>query len=233
LWEPHNGIKGPKCVLGHDITYRRRIRNATCFTEDGLNQIVSIENCPCENRDYECDYDYEKTSISGICAYQGTSISMSNSFTEAQVQCASEDYYTISSGYRKVPGDTCSGDIPEFAPIVQNCTKSLDMMLISGAGSGRNLPLIIGISVGCLILAGIGGFCLGLRNERFRSKFAWVKAPAWVHIGYSNQLVEETDGDEEFVANKPETNIEQDPETNIEQDTNKVDETPVDLDESE
>jgi len=50
---------------------------------------------------------------------------------------------------------------------------------------------------------------VGLRNERFRSKFQWIKAPSWVHIGYSNQLVEVTNDDEG--GNKSDTDLDQVP----------------------
>jgi len=32
LWEPHDGVNGPKCVLGHDVLYQRRKRDSACFT---------------------------------------------------------------------------------------------------------------------------------------------------------------------------------------------------------
>jgi len=222
LWQPHDGVRGPNCVLGHDVTYRRRNRTSECYTEDGLNHVVSKENCVCdESRDYECDFGFELTTITGRCAYQGTNID-----TESHdLQCVDgTKTYTISSGYRKLPGDTCTGDINKFNSALRNCSNDpapLSDNIVFTTISKNMTPIIVG-SVLFVLIAGIGGFCLGLRNESFRAKFAFIKAPAWVNIGYSNELVE-TEIDEDFVGNK------HDSEGEGEQD--KKDEENVDLEE--
>jgi len=224
-WEPHDGVRGPKCVLGHDITYRRKMRNATCFTEDGLNQVVSQVNCSCDIGDYECDYDFERTVQTGKCSYLGTNIDEESE----ESQCVDgTTTYSISSGYRKLPGDTCQGDISEYAPTISNCTSAAinnNNQVIARASPSAIVIIIVCVAI---LVVGVGiGFCIGLRNERFRSKFQWIKAPSWVNIGYSNQLIEVTNDDEDGEGNKPDTELDQVP--------NKSEETEkgVDLDDDD
>eukprot|EP01125_Pyxidicula_operculata_P015408 TRINITY_DN5229_c0_g1_i1.p1 TRINITY_DN5229_c0_g1~~TRINITY_DN5229_c0_g1_i1.p1 ORF type:complete len:737 (-),score=139.10 TRINITY_DN5229_c0_g1_i1:151-2361(-) len=192
LWSPHNGIKGPKCVLGHDITYRRKKRQAECFSPDGLNHIASINNCPCSQNDYECDYMFEMTVVSGKCSYQGKNLEEESKSQQCLTGVAT---YSISSGYRKLPGDTCDNPLTEYNPTTKPCSIAVEPVNDSSADTLQVVAIILGCLL-VLVLVGVGGVCIGLRNESFRQKFNWIKAPKWVHIGYSNQLVEEELGDE-------------------------------------
>eukprot|EP01124_Arcella_intermedia_P003167 TRINITY_DN1172_c0_g1_i1.p1 TRINITY_DN1172_c0_g1~~TRINITY_DN1172_c0_g1_i1.p1 ORF type:complete len:785 (-),score=146.20 TRINITY_DN1172_c0_g1_i1:37-2391(-) len=193
-WEPHDGVKGPKCVLGHDVLYRRRKRSAACYTDDGLNKIVTVTNCPCTENDYECDFGFEKTTTTGTCATQHPEY---ESFAIASQCLNSSSTYLLSTGYRKLPGDSCVNEITKHLPISKACPL-IPNDLSSGSTRKLSSGTVLGIVVGCVILvlfAGAVGFLLGMRDERFRKKFPWIKAPAWVHVGYSNELVEETTAD--------------------------------------
>jgi len=203
VWEPHDGVRGPKCVLGHDVTYRRRKREAACYTSDGLNHIVSEVNCVCDSdRDYECDFGFELTQTTGKCVYFGNNLESDSS----SLQCiGTVNSFSISSGYRKLPGDTCTPSLSMYDSTIKKCPNvtSTSTVVISQPLSKGSIALIV---LGCIclvVIATIFGFCVGLRDERFRKRFPWVKAPSWVHIGYSNELVETDDGDEEdFVGDK-------------------------------
>jgi len=193
-WTPGGGVRGPKCVLGHDITYIRRKQSATCYTQDDLNSMVNIQNCPCvADRDYECDYDFQKSIVTAVCLYQKKNLERDSELA----QCTDKiTIFNVSSGYRKVPGDTCSPSLPQYAPRQMPCNATQqNIMIEEGAHPGAVALLVLGIIL--LVLIGIvSGFCLGLRNERFRKRFPWIKAPSWVHAGYSNELVEDVVGDE-------------------------------------
>ena len=87
--------------------------------------------------DFECDIGFKRSS-SGVCE----SIKENNKPVEAPEIC--EGYYTVSQGYRKVPGNTCFGG-DSFEPLKISCPGGLKIFSIKTG-------FII------LILAGLGYF---------------------------------------------------------------------------
>jgi len=193
-WQPTDGLRGAKCVLGHDITYRRRKRTAACYTNDNIDRIVLREDCVCkEMSDYECDFKFEMTVNTGKCVYVGTNLIQDS---EALFCTAPGQVVNISSGYRKVPGDTCVIDIKKYAPIPHTCSDQFNQPLKpAGISTWAVIGVIVVITV-VVIAAAAVGFMFGLRDERFRQRFPWIKAPSWVTAGYSNTLVDDELGDE-------------------------------------
>jgi len=185
VWTPHNGVQGPKCVLGRDLVYKRRKRDSACYTDDHINKIVSNTSCPCDQeRDYECDFNWGRAENSGKCLYEGQPEDyVINGCSDGQAT------YKISKGYRKVRGNTCTGDIESLKPTIKECPTGVDKSTPWG--------LIILGSTTVILVALIIGFCFGVRDERVRKMFPWLnQAPAWVTAGYSNSLVVAEMGDE-------------------------------------
>ena len=58
-WSPYDGRHGHKCLLGRQLTYTRRKRDAKCFIEGEMPR-PSIMNCECSEQDYECDEGYAR-----------------------------------------------------------------------------------------------------------------------------------------------------------------------------
>jgi len=202
-WEPHDGVNGPKCVLGHDVLYRRRKRDSECFTEDGLNHIVSKTNCQCTDNDYECDYGFERTTISNKCVI--AEVDPRKIFEDLVItSCSNSSKPTmnVSSGYRKVPGDTCVNEITRYLPHTVDCGKvSIFSNIYTTVTESIPTPAIIGIIVLIiLVLIGgiLGGIFLALRSQWFRRAFPNASLPSWVAAGYSNQLVDEVEVGPEF-----------------------------------
>eukprot|EP00331_Platyophrya_macrostoma_P012271 CAMPEP_0176421916 /NCGR_PEP_ID=MMETSP0127-20121128/9447_1 /TAXON_ID=938130 /ORGANISM="Platyophrya macrostoma, Strain WH" /LENGTH=888 /DNA_ID=CAMNT_0017802715 /DNA_START=25 /DNA_END=2691 /DNA_ORIENTATION=+ len=103
-WSPHGHIVDD-CLMGHKITYVRRKRQAECFNPQEFDKIYDYKNCQCTEEDWECDLGYERTKDDGPCVLSaGKEISY-----EPPEEC--DGYYTISSGYRKVAGNTCEGGV--------------------------------------------------------------------------------------------------------------------------
>lgn len=117
--------------MGKKITYVRRKRDRECFNGEETEKIIFQENCPCTEMDFECDADYKRTD-SGQCE------PMKEIIIAPPEEC--EDYYTISKGYRRIPGNTCEGG-GEYDPIKLSCPgqwgiftfKTFLVVLILGA----------------------------------------------------------------------------------------------------
>jgi hypothetical protein len=93
----------PDCIMGHTQTYRRRKKDADCIIPESYKAPTPIaENCECTEEDYECDYNFRKDG-DGKCVPFGKMIIPQGSCK------APTDTYKGSSGYRKIPGDTCVG----------------------------------------------------------------------------------------------------------------------------
>ena len=54
-----------QCLLGKKITYTRRKPTSACFNGDEFERSSSVEICECQAADFECDFGFEKRSISG------------------------------------------------------------------------------------------------------------------------------------------------------------------------
>ena len=106
-WSPYDGRHGDKCFLGKKITYVRRKRDRQCYNGEETEMILYQENCPCTEMDFECDAGYKQTE-SGQCE------ALKDLTVEPPEDCSG--YYTISKGYRRIPGDTCEGG-GEYDPI--------------------------------------------------------------------------------------------------------------------
>lgn len=187
-WAPHKN----HCILGHNTIYRRRKTDAACYTEEDINKIVSVTNCPCTENDYECDVNFDRTETSGQCAYNGNDLEV----LSQKAGCSKkEEHYKVSSGYRKIPGDTCVGDLAQFAPSVRDCPVNGTTVIVDG--NNMQVALIAFAGVLLAFVALVVGFCFGVRDERVRKMFPWLnQAPAWVTAGYSNSLVVAEMGDE-------------------------------------
>ncbi|KIR51702.1 signal sequence binding protein [Cryptococcus gattii Ru294] len=106
-----------ECLMGHRQWYQRRKLDAQCYVGHKFEDPVGHEeNCACTDDDYECDYNYVKQD--GECVAVGPE-------TVPAGTCSKEgDKYLGSSGYRKIPGNTCenrSGQAKD-SPILKDCS---------------------------------------------------------------------------------------------------------------
>lgn len=130
-WSPYDGRHGEKCFLGKKITYIRRKREKECYNGEEKEKIIFQENCQCSEMDFECDSDYKRTE-SGQCE------TVKDLIVEPPEDC--DGYYTISKGYRRIPGNTCDGG-GEYDPLKLSCPgqwgiftfKTFIVVLILGA----------------------------------------------------------------------------------------------------
>ena len=77
----------------------------------------------CSESDYECDIGYARTD-QGDCVeteYRGTEEEKAAWVLERQnEQCLEYGYYEVTQGYRKIPGNICTGGI-DLAPYRYHC----------------------------------------------------------------------------------------------------------------
>ena len=77
--------------------------------------------CPCTEIDYECDIGYTRTE-QGTCIQDPNVEKIKDGLDEDQMaMCDSFGYYTISQGYRKIPGNRCMGGM-DLNPFVYSCS---------------------------------------------------------------------------------------------------------------
>ncbi|GAA6013403.1 hypothetical protein JCM11491_006065 [Sporobolomyces phaffii] len=89
------------CLMGHKQWYLRRKPDADCVVGDKWNDPVGMEeNCPCDDEDFECDYNFAPDGM-GNCVPVGPESIPAG-------QCRKEgDEFLGSSGFRLIPGNTC------------------------------------------------------------------------------------------------------------------------------
>uniref|UniRef100_A0A3Q3AY67 Sortilin-related receptor n=1 Tax=Kryptolebias marmoratus TaxID=37003 RepID=A0A3Q3AY67_KRYMA len=107
LWSPSDE-HGNECLLGREVTFKRRAPHATCFNGEDFDRPVTVSNCSCTRQDYECDYGFrlnEDLSLQ-VCVPDPEFL---GDLYAPPVPCPVGTTYRRSKGYRKVPGDSCSG----------------------------------------------------------------------------------------------------------------------------
>ncbi|RDB27786.1 Vacuolar protein sorting/targeting protein 10 [Hypsizygus marmoreus] len=107
-----------ECLMGHKQWYKRRKPDVDCYVgEKYKDPVEHEEDCECTEADYECDYNFVRNGNecipvgpepipAGVC--NGTPNQM----------------YKGSSGYRKIPGNTCKGGVKKDEPVEKPCSKA-------------------------------------------------------------------------------------------------------------
>ncbi|KAJ2358042.1 vacuolar protein sorting/targeting protein PEP1 [Coemansia sp. RSA 2618] len=105
------------CVMGHRAEYVRRRADATCALR--LDRVLDpqLTDCACTAHDFECDYNYARDSA-GKCQLEGELV-------VPKGQCRSaRDRFMASSGYRRIPGDTCTATARDpDEPVERQCPE--------------------------------------------------------------------------------------------------------------
>jgi hypothetical protein len=106
--------------MGRKVTYTRRKRAVQCFNGWDFDRKTNANNCPCVRHDFECDFGYQvgEGEDSKTCERVPE---MPLGIGGMPSDC--DGYFTITKGYRKVPGDTCVGGeaAAELEPRLESC----------------------------------------------------------------------------------------------------------------
>ncbi|KAL2756760.1 hypothetical protein ACRALDRAFT_1041229 [Sodiomyces alcalophilus JCM 7366] len=113
----------PTCLMGHKQTYRRRKKKADCFVKSEFKDPVpKTEDCACADEDFECDYNFVRED--GECVKAGPIVAPPGACKNAKP----EDTFKGSSGWRKIPGNTCKRtDGPQKDdPVERECSDMIN-----------------------------------------------------------------------------------------------------------
>jgi len=172
-WTPSDGNPGKSCVLGRSVTYLRRKRDAECYNNNP-DHLVSSNPCDCTASDWECDFGFQPTPYNGTfaCALSGDLPQDPPSY------CPPGTTYTVSRGYRKVAGDTCTKGL-DLSPTIKKCPDSSSLLSSSKAW--------VAVLIVVLVVAAIGvGAFFGYRNETVRTKVSGFFTPILAKIRASS-----------------------------------------------
>ncbi|KAG2093136.1 uncharacterized protein F5147DRAFT_755284 [Suillus discolor] len=119
LWYARASLNS-ECIMGAKRLYYRRKANADCYMGEKLGPESHNDKCPCEDYDYECDYNYvwyNDVSGDSKCIPLGPE-RIPN--TECTIGSPNERYMGLS-GYRKIPGNKCEAGIRKDEPVSKYC----------------------------------------------------------------------------------------------------------------
>lgn len=118
-WSPSDAHRRGTCLLGRKQVYERRITHANCYSGVSYDRPVSIENCPCDREDFECDFGFVIDENTQKCVKE-----MDDTVDPYAIpsSCTHGGFYNRTKGYRLVPGDTCEGGRDyQYNPTVTAC----------------------------------------------------------------------------------------------------------------
>jgi len=133
MWTPADELRAGGCLLGRKVTFTRRKRAVQCFNGWDYDRKEDSRNCVCERTDYECDFGYQ-VNEQNTCERVPD---MPMAGYGAPSDCAG--FFTVSRGYRKVPGDSCVGGDAE---------TRLEPLRLSCPGFGRTGMVLVGVTLG-------------------------------------------------------------------------------------
>ncbi|RXK41140.1 signal sequence binding protein [Tremella mesenterica] len=110
---------GEECLMGHKQWYKRRKLDALCYVGHKFEDPVGHEeNCPCTDKDYECDFNYVRSCHE--CVPVGPEA------VPAGTCAKQDDQYLGSSGYRLIPGNTCDREsgVKKDEPVMKDCSSA-------------------------------------------------------------------------------------------------------------
>ncbi|KAM7222639.1 hypothetical protein V8F06_002133 [Rhypophila decipiens] len=115
----------PTCLMGHTQSYRRRKKKAECFLKQEFKHIeMETKDCDCTDLDYECDYNFVRDD-DGKCIKRGPIIAPEGACPAGKPDAT----FKGTSGYRKIPGDTCKSTKEtdeKYKEVEQKCSEVID-----------------------------------------------------------------------------------------------------------
>lgn len=120
LWKARSINHDLECLLGHSQEFYRRKDSARCHVGKDFAQLKPVErNCKCERENFECDINYvAETPGSEKCILAGADVPPKSACLTSGAK------YMGSSGYRKIPQDTCAGGLELDKPVEKTCSSS-------------------------------------------------------------------------------------------------------------
>ncbi|XP_072882970.1 VPS10 domain-containing receptor SorCS1-like isoform X1 [Hemitrygon akajei] len=102
-WKLHS--QGEPCIMGETRIYKRRRPATQCILGKKYREVVTSVPCNCTDKDFECDFGYERHS-DGRCL---PAFWYNPSFMTKD--CSMGQSYLNSTGYRKVGANNCTDGV--------------------------------------------------------------------------------------------------------------------------
>lgn len=162
------------CLFGHKTEHLQKT-NLHCFIGSvPLSKLTKItENCPCSRADFECDYNYYRTS-DGTCK-------LVSGLTPAPAVDICKNHpdaieYSERTGYRKIPLSTCEGGLKLDGNAEKHpCPGKEKEFQEKYAVGGRSFLLIFLVPFSVFIVAGWYVYDLGIRRNGGFSRFGEIR----------------------------------------------------------
>jgi len=192
-WSPSNGDPKLQCLLGKDVTYRRRNRTALCFNSETIDPILETKYCACTESDWECDVGFQRDS-NGNCAFTGAT-----EITYPPARCPSGETYNKTKGYRLVAGTACFNGVSYWGDGPYDCPSP----------GGKSYGWVAAVVIVALVIIVLVVTFFAIRSEWVRDKVPFVKKLHGWKVGYfgmqnqpdtiGEELDLEDSGNEEFI----------------------------------
>ncbi|KAK7442773.1 vacuolar protein sorting/targeting protein PEP1 [Stygiomarasmius scandens] len=117
-WHAHG--RESECLMGRKQWYARRASGEQCYVGEDPEGSWSGggDDCECTSDDFECDFNYAR--VGDKCVSTAEEPIPAGFCTGAAGQT-----YLGSSGWRKIPGDSCKGGIQKDAKVVKKCSTTI------------------------------------------------------------------------------------------------------------
>jgi len=131
-------------------TFVRRKQGNQCYNGEEHETVTHVEPCVCTDMDFECDIGYSKSN-NGDCVEQETKMTPEEisawNLERQNEQCLEYGYYEVTQGYRKIPGNICTGGI-DLSPYRYQCNMG---GYIRNIFTFKGIFLIIVLSAVCYL----------------------------------------------------------------------------------
>ncbi|XP_063934194.1 uncharacterized protein LOC135145994 isoform X2 [Zophobas morio] len=155
------------CVLGQRMYYYRKKLTSNCLLEHTYTVKNETSPCACTKEDFECDVGYRRPNINEPCVpIEGYN------YTSPSIACEQgQSGFILSSGYRKMAGDICTGGVENLFPYNLStfipCTTSP-----AAASSSSFFVLLTLLYIVFLIISLVVAHFLYRKKNYWRSRYA-------------------------------------------------------------
>jgi len=161
IWSPFDPRRKSYCFLGRKSFYIRKKEDRKCYNDIAFSPAIRTENCKCTEEDYECDIGFMRKENEATCtSTQPVNINIDK-------YCLYASSYNISSGYRKIVGDSCQEGIMHD-PLIITCPIMLTM-------TRAQFILLLALGVVVIIMLGIENMYKNFEEVRKRADYKSVK----------------------------------------------------------
>ncbi|KAL4482775.1 hypothetical protein ABPG72_022335 [Tetrahymena utriculariae] len=116
-WTPHNPSEF--CLLGREVKYVRRKRDAACFNPETFERSYVVRKCECTELDWECDVGFARAKDEGK-ERTGPCVPIQDYKVDNNPPETCSGSYQVTQGYRRIAGNQCIGGI-DHSPIQYPC----------------------------------------------------------------------------------------------------------------